>query len=168
MRSTARCGSTRPSSPPWDAMTFVAGKGDLHEVKLLNHATAISGETPATAKVDLNSREPKYGIDYFHVFFRDTRYTVTTTDARAETTLTAPVGNDQPGEVWMPVGSTDGFETGDWIYIEKTGANKEFVYATKWITAAIRSRRTSRLPTLRAATFRSRPEAALSRRKWQS
>jgi len=127
-----RLDAAKYPSVSWDALTFVCGKGDLYEVKLLDHAAAIAGsETAAIATLELNSKEPKYGIDYFHVSFRDTRYTVATTDARVDTTLTAAVGSDQPGEVWLLVVSAAGCETGDWFYIEKTGANEELVYAVE-------------------------------------
>ena len=57
-------------SVSWDAMTFVTGTGDVHEVPLLPHATVVSGaETPdgEPAEVGLQyappelPRDPLYG-----------------------------------------------------------------------------------------------------------
>jgi len=79
-------------SVAWDSITFVTAAGDIHEVKLLNHATAISGsETPASLQLDLIAVAPAQGVDYYHVWFRDTRYTVDHTDAIVETQLTQDV-----------------------------------------------------------------------------
>ncbi|MDP3001000.1 MAG: hypothetical protein Q8N47_26195 [Bryobacterales bacterium] len=74
-------------SVSWDAMTFVAGAGDIHEVRLLEHATEVSGsETAATVLMDISGDENMDGgIDWLRLYFRDTRYTVTSTDCRAET-----------------------------------------------------------------------------------
>src|SRR6266849_2553044 len=42
-------------SVSWDAMTFVTGAGDIHEVRLLDHATVVSGsETAATVRIDIH------------------------------------------------------------------------------------------------------------------
>src|ERR1041385_2752612 len=80
-------------SVSWDAMTFVTGKGDVHEVPLLPHASVVSGgETPATILIDITGAENMDGgIDWLHLYFRDSRYTVTSTDCRVETQLTAAV-----------------------------------------------------------------------------
>ena len=45
-----RLDAAKYPSVSWDAMTFVTGKGDVHEVPLLDHATVVcGGETPASA-----------------------------------------------------------------------------------------------------------------------
>ena len=49
-----RLDAAKYPSVSWDAMTFVTGKGDIHEVRLLDHATVISGsETPGRAAVSI-------------------------------------------------------------------------------------------------------------------
>src|SRR5712671_6966213 len=62
-------------SVSWDAMTFVTGVGDIHEVRLLDHATVVSGsETAATVRIDTSGDENMDGgIDWLHLYFRDTR-----------------------------------------------------------------------------------------------
>ena len=62
------------------------------------------------------------GIDWPHLYFRDTRYTVTSTDCRVETRLSAAV---KAGDVSLPVGSTAAFATADGIWIERAGTNEE-------------------------------------------
>jgi hypothetical protein len=59
---------------------------------------------------------------WLHIYFRDTRYTVTSTDCRVETQLSAAV---KAGDVSFPVGSTAGFFTSDGIWIERAGTNEE-------------------------------------------
>ena len=87
-----RLDAAKYPSVSWDAMTFVTGKGDVHEVPLLSHATAVSGaETPGTAAVRISGSLPKWGVDTLHLHFRDTRYTVATTDALFETQLAEDV-----------------------------------------------------------------------------
>jgi hypothetical protein len=114
-------------SVSWDAITFVTGAGAIHEVKLLDHATVISGsETPASLQLDLSAEAPAFGIDYYHVFFRDTRYTVAHTDCIKETQFTQDVQGG--GETWVYVGSVEGFRAGDSVYIEGTGTNEETVF----------------------------------------
>jgi len=113
-------------SVSWDSITFVTGAGDIHEVKLLDHATAISGsETPASLQLELSAQAPAQGVDYYHVWFRDTRYTVAHTDAIVETQLTQDVQGG--GVSWMSVDSAAGFRAGDWVYLERTGTNEELV-----------------------------------------
>ncbi|MGE5486338.1 MAG: hypothetical protein ACM3ZB_00785, partial [bacterium] len=130
-----RLDATKYPSVSWDAMTFVCGAGDLYDVKLLDHAAVLAGaEAPATAQVDLAAEAPKFGVDWFHVFFRDTRYTVAHTDCVVERQLT----NDVPGgsETWFEVDSVAGLRAGDWVYIERTGANEELVFvleADAWL-----------------------------------
>ncbi len=111
-------------SVSWDAMTFVTGAGDIHEVRLLDHATVVSGsETAATVRIDISCEENMDGgIDWLHLYFRDTRYTVTGTDCRVETQLTATVN---AGDASLPVQSTAGFSAADEIWIERTGTNEE-------------------------------------------
>jgi len=125
-------------SVSWDSMTFVCGAGtpaEIHEVRLLDHATVIGGsETPATVSCSALGLAPYYGIDYLHLFFRDTRYTISTTDAKVETQLAGNVsasavaqdGSLQP--VLLPLTDPGAqFAEGDPVWIEKTGANEELV-----------------------------------------
>ncbi len=64
-------------SVSWDSMTFVCGSGDIYEVRLLEHATVISGsETPASCRLDAYGTWPTEGLDWLHLYFRDTRYTL--------------------------------------------------------------------------------------------
>ena len=111
-------------SVSWYAMTFVTGAGDIHEVRLLDHATVVSGsETAATVLIDISGDENMDGgIDWLHLYFRDTRYTVTSTDARVETQLTADVA---AGDLVLPVSSVSGFAAADTIWLERTGTNEE-------------------------------------------
>jgi hypothetical protein len=53
-------------SVSWDAMTFVTGAGDSHDVRLLDHATVVSGsETAATVIIDISGDENMDGgIDW--------------------------------------------------------------------------------------------------------
>ena len=111
-------------SVSWDPVTFVTGAGDIHEVRLLDHATVASGsETAATVLIDISGDENMDGgIDWLHLYFRDTRYTVTSTDARVETQLTADVA---AGDLVLPVSSVSGFAAADTIWLERTGTNQE-------------------------------------------
>ncbi len=119
-----RLDAAKYPSVSWDAMTFVTGKGDVHEVLLLPHASAVSGgENPATVLIDITGDENMDGgIDWLHLYFRDTRYTVTSTDCRVETQLTSGV---TAGDSSLPVQNTAGFAAGDGIWIERTGTNEE-------------------------------------------
>ena len=80
------------------AMTFVTGSGNSHDVRLLDHATVVSGsETAATVVIDINGdKNMDGGIDGLHLCFRDTRYTMTSTDCRVETQLSAVAGRAIP------------------------------------------------------------------------
>jgi len=111
-------------SVAWDAMTFVTGKGDVHEVTLLPHASVVSGsETPATVLTSITGdANMDGGIDWLHLYFRDTRYTVASTDCLVETQLTADVAADDAS---LPVSNATGFAAGDGIWIERTGTNEE-------------------------------------------
>ncbi len=111
-------------SVAWDAMTFVTGAGDIHEVRLLDHATVVAGgETAASIRIHISGEENMDGgIDWLHLYFRDTRYTVTSTDCRVETQLTADVN---AGDSSLPVRSTADFAAADGVWIERTGSNEE-------------------------------------------
>jgi hypothetical protein len=64
-------------SVSWDAVTFVCGAGDIYEVRCLDHATVVGGgETPASCRLDAYGAWPTDGLDWLHLYFRDTRYTV--------------------------------------------------------------------------------------------
>jgi len=78
-----RLDAAKYPSVSWDAMTFVCGAGDLYDVRLLDHATALAGgETPATCRLEADGIWPGDGLDYLHLCFRDTRYTVNHADPR--------------------------------------------------------------------------------------
>ncbi len=122
-----RLDAAKYPSVSWDAMTFVTGKGDVHEVPLLSHASVVSGaETPAIATLFISGAENMDGgIDWLHLYFRDTRYTVTSSDCRIETRLTSAIKAD---DVAIPVQDGSGFNTGDTIWIERTGKNEEQIH----------------------------------------
>lgn len=91
----------------------------------LDHATVVSGgETPASCQFDAGGIAPYYGIDYLHLYFRDTRYTVARTDCIVETTLSANVTGSTSAQD-IPVASTTGIGVGDYVFIERTGMNEE-------------------------------------------
>ena len=119
-----RLDAAKYPSVSWDAMTFVTGAGDSHEVRLLDHVPVVSGsEAAATVLIDISGKENMDGgIDWLHLYFRDTRYTVTSSDCRVETQLRA---NVNAGDITLPVQSSAGFDTGDGIWIERAGRNEE-------------------------------------------
>lgn len=134
-----RLDAAKYPSVSWDSMTFVCGQGtpsEIHEVRLLDHATEIAGgETPARISFALFGRAPAFGLDYLHLYFRDTRYTVSTADAKVETQLAADVSaspvSQEDGSllpVTLPLSDpAAAFAEGDEVWIEKTGANEEVV-----------------------------------------
>ena len=73
-----RLDAAKYPSVSWDAMTFVCGKGgpgEIHEVKLLDYATVVSGgETPASLSVAATGVQADEGFDHLAVTFRDTVY----------------------------------------------------------------------------------------------
>ncbi len=72
-----RFDSNKYPSVSWDSVTFVCGAGDIYEVRLLDHATAVAGsETPASCRLDAYGTWPTSGLDWLHLYFRDTRYSV--------------------------------------------------------------------------------------------
>jgi hypothetical protein len=74
---TIRFDAAKYPSVSWDAITFVCGAGDIYEVRLLGHATVVAGgEAPASCRLDANGTWPTDGLDWLHLYFRDTRYTV--------------------------------------------------------------------------------------------
>jgi hypothetical protein len=131
-----RLDAAKYPSVSWDAMTFICGAGtpqDTYEVRLLDHATAIGGgETPARCSMEVSGQEIlDGGIDWLHLFFRDTRYTVTSTDCRVQTQAWMPVGPNIDPEtgvqsythIWVL--DQSGFALGDSITIERGGTNEE-------------------------------------------
>ena len=121
-----RLDAAKFASVSWDAMCFecgVGGQENIYQVRLLDHATAIGGgETPATVRIDMTGEEPATGLDWLHLHFRDTRYTITSADCRFETQLAGAIA---PGTVTFAVDNASGFQAGDTIWIERTGANEE-------------------------------------------
>ena len=103
-----RLDAAKYPSVSWDSMTFecgVGGAANTYEVRLLDHATVVSGaETPASVVLHITGDENfDGGIDWLTLYFRDTRYTVTSTDVRVETQLTSSVAAD---DMSMSVDST--------------------------------------------------------------
>jgi hypothetical protein len=149
-----RLDAAKYPSVSWDATTFVTGKGDNHEVRLLDHATVVSGdEMPANVAIELNGEEPSEGIDYLHLHFRDTRYTVASLDCRVETQLSGDVepATDVGGnllDVDIHVGDASGFAAGDTVWIERTGTNEEqtSVVSVSVLLGSIRARITMKHP----------------------
>ena len=122
-----RLDAAKYPSVSWDSITFecgVGGAANTYEVRLLDHATVVSGsETPAAANLDIDGEDNlDGGIDWLHLYFRDTRYTVTSADARVETTLSADVA---AGDMSLPVYDVTGFGVSDTIWLERTGTNEE-------------------------------------------
>ena len=119
-----RLDAAKYPSVSWDAMAFVTGAADTDEVRLLDHATVVSGSnTAATVLMDVSGDENMHGgINWLHLYFRDTRYTVTSTDTRVETQLTADLA---AGDLVLPVSSVSGFAAADTIWLERTGTNEE-------------------------------------------
>jgi hypothetical protein len=106
-----RLDAARYPSVSWHATAFecgVGGAANTYEVRLLDYATVASGsETPAAVNLDIDGEDNlDGGIDWLHLYFRDTRYTVTSADARVETQLTADVA---AGEMSLPVNDVTGF-----------------------------------------------------------
>jgi hypothetical protein len=131
-----RLDAAKYPSVSWDAVTFICGAGtpqDTYEVRLLDYAKAIGGdEMPARCGMEVSGREIlDGGIDWLHLFFRDTRFTVTSTDCRAQTQAWMPFGpNIDPDtgvqsytHIWVHDQSE--FAPGDTITIERTGTNEE-------------------------------------------
>jgi hypothetical protein len=73
-----RLDAAKYPSVSWDAMTFICGKGgpgEIHEVKLLDYATVVSGgETPASVRVSASGTQADEGFDHIVVIFRDTQW----------------------------------------------------------------------------------------------
>ena len=73
-----RLDAAKYPSVSWDAMTFVCGKGgpgEVHDLKLLDYATVVSGgETPASVSVEASGKQAELGFDHIVVMFRDTQY----------------------------------------------------------------------------------------------
>ena len=125
-----RLDAAKYPSVSWDSMTFecgVGGAANTYEVRLLDHATVLSGaETPASVVLHVRGDENSDGgIDWLTLYFRDTRYTVTSTDVRVETQLTSSVAAD---DMSMSVDSTTGFYAGCTVIVERTGTNEESIH----------------------------------------
>jgi hypothetical protein len=126
-------------SVSWDSMTFVCGKGvapdDIYEVRLTdpNYNSIIDGgERPASVAVEVSGEEiPDGGLDWLHLHFRDTRYTVASTDARVEVRASFPYGPTYDPNSGLPtythirVDDHRDFAPGDAIVLERSGANEE-------------------------------------------
>ena len=84
-----RLDAAKYPSVSWDAVSFICGAaGDVYEVRLLDYATLLSGgETPASITCGISGRVPVWGTDVLHLYFRDTRYTVSQADCRWEDTM---------------------------------------------------------------------------------
>ncbi len=84
-----RLDAAKYPSVSWDAITFACGSAsDVYEVRLLDYAPVLSGgETPASVTCGISGRTPVWGTDVLHLYFRDTRYTVSQADVRWEGTM---------------------------------------------------------------------------------
>lgn len=142
-----RLDASKYPSVAWDSLTFVCGKGiapdDIYEVKLtgeIQNEEIAGEETPAKVAVEISGAEIlDGGIDWLHLHFRDARYTVTSTDARAQTKAWMPFGpnidpvtgvqtNTKIDVILNPdaiLAGTSPFKAGDTITIERTGTNEE-------------------------------------------
>ena len=150
-------------SVSWDAMTFVTGKGDVHEVRLLDHATVVSGsETPASvadrhrtatshARRDrlsppLLPRHPLHGGEH-----RLPRRNPT--DRRCEPARTSAQSAERSaGRRRLRL------RGGRQLWIERTGTNEEqtSVSSVSVLLGSIRARVTHEAPG-RTVTSRARP-----------
>jgi hypothetical protein len=127
-----RLDAAKYPSVSWDSMTFVCGKGsapqDIHEVRLLDHATIVSGsESPGRAAVSIGGGAPRRGTDTLHLYFRDTRYTVAVSQVAFETQLAGDVTSATEAQ-WVVVGDASGFTRGDWVIFERLGTNEEMCW----------------------------------------
>ena len=151
-----RLDAAKYPSVSWDAMTFECGVGEpanTYAVRLLDYATVIDGsQTPATCGMEISGSELlDGGIDWLHLFFRDTRYTVTSTDCRVETQATSQFGPEysegsgQQTHTKIYVDDASRFHMGDTITIERGGSNDEITsvfdtgsdidpYILAWVT----------------------------------
>ena len=125
-----RLDAAKYPSVSWDAITFACGAaGDVYEVRLLDYATLLSGsETPASVTCGISGRTPVWGTDVLHLYFRDTRYTVSQADVRWEGTMAEDLIGSTSAQ-WITVEDP----TGDMAYaqeviIERTGANEEWCH----------------------------------------
>jgi hypothetical protein len=91
-------------SVAWDSITFecgVGGPANTYEVRLLDHATVLSGsETPAALTFAITGAKPIAGTDTLHLHFRDTRYTATSAEASDTASLLQRFANlvNTPGD----------------------------------------------------------------------
>jgi hypothetical protein len=124
-----RLDASKYPSVAWDSITFECGAGgaaNTYEVRLLDHATVIAGsQTPAKCCIEISGSEIlDGGIDWLHLFFRDRRYAVTSTDVRVETTLTMSA-TTTGAHVKLYVADAAGFKMGDTVTIERGDTNEE-------------------------------------------
>ncbi len=138
-----RLDAAKFSSVSWDAMTFVCGvwadrttctKCGCSTTRRLSPG---GGETPASCAFDASGVALYCGIDYLHLYFRDTRYTVAHTDCIIEPTPSADVAGSATAQD-IPVASTTGISVGDYVFIERTGTNEELMRVEAVGTGTIR------------------------------
>jgi len=125
-----RLDAAKYPSVSWDSISFACGAaGDVYEVRLLDYATLLSGsETPASVTCGIRGRMPVWGTDVLHLYFRDTRYTVSQADVRWEGTMAEDLIGSTSAQ-WITVEDP----TGDMAYaqeviIERMGANEEWCH----------------------------------------
>jgi hypothetical protein len=135
LEGAIRFDAAKYPSVSWDSMTFVCGKGDpedIYEVRLRDYATVVDGEVydsyaTLTLRTDLSlaalADVNRLGIDYIHLYFRDTRYTVTHIDARMEAQVAGY--NPATGELRLVEGTP--FPFGAWAVIDPGAATEELV-----------------------------------------
>jgi hypothetical protein len=124
-----RLDAAKYPSVSWDSITFecgVGGAANIYEVRLLDHAAVLSGtETPASVGLNIMGTGPVWGTDTLHLYFRDTRYTVSNADCRVEGVLEDEL-TGSAGMQWVHVTDFTGdIARAQEVIFERTGANEE-------------------------------------------
>ena len=124
-----RLDAAKYPSVSWDSITFecgVGGAANIYEVRLLDHAAVLSGgETPASVGFKIVGRSPVWGTDTHHLYFRDTRYTVSNADCRVEGVLEDEL-TGSAGMQWVHVTDFSGdIARAQEVIFERTGTNEE-------------------------------------------
>ena len=141
LEGAMRFDAAKYPSVAWDTVTFVCGKGmapdDIYEVRLRDYATVIDGDvfdswvrvglaTPLSFTELADVDRP--GVDYIHLYFRDTRYTVTHIDARVETTIE----DYDPVTGELTLADTALFPPGSLVVVEPGTPREEIVRLNPW------------------------------------
>ncbi len=125
-----RLDAAKYPSVSWDSISFACGAaGGVYEVRLLDYATLLCGsETPASVTCGISGRTPVWGTDVLHLYFRDTRYTVSQADVRWEGTMAEDLIGSTEMQ-WITVDDPTGnMAYAQEVIIERTGANEEWCH----------------------------------------